>query len=131
MTKQEWLARAAVAAATFGTGRDAFDEAAARMLGMHRTDLRILVAVNIAGPLSAGALAGEVGLSPAATTEARRARPQRSDVAVWPGRLDHATTPTLLVHRVSNSVQSSRVRQAGERATRNPIVRPPPEQCGV
>ena len=70
MPKQEWIERAARAAAAFGTGRDMFDEVAARVLGLNRTDLRILSAAHAAGTLSAGALATQVGLSPAATTEA-------------------------------------------------------------
>ncbi len=70
MPKQEWVERAALAAAAFGSGRDVFDDAAARVLGIHRTDLRILSAAHAAGTLSAGALAAQVGLSPAATTEA-------------------------------------------------------------
>lgn len=70
MPKQEWVDRAALAAAAFGSGRDVFDDAAARFLGLHRTDLRILASAHAAGALSAGALAVQVGLSPAATTEA-------------------------------------------------------------
>lgn len=58
------------AAADFGDANDAVDRAAAEHLGVHRTDLRILATVLLDGPLSAGALAGAVDLSPPATTEA-------------------------------------------------------------
>ena len=50
--------------------RDVVDEAAAELLQINRTDLRILSTLHAAGPMSAGALSTEVGLSPAATTEA-------------------------------------------------------------
>lgn len=46
------------------------DQAAADVLGINRTDLRILGVVHLDGPHSAGRLAVAVGLSPAATTEA-------------------------------------------------------------
>ncbi len=58
------------AAADFGDAADAVDRAAAEWLGVHRTDLRVLAAVRLAGRVSAGALAAAVDLSPAATTEA-------------------------------------------------------------
>jgi DNA-binding MarR family transcriptional regulator len=47
---------------------DAFDEAAARRLGINRTDLRCLDIVLGGGPYSAGDLAAHLRLSPAATT---------------------------------------------------------------
>lgn len=68
--KQQRVDRAAAAAAAFGTARDVVDDAAAAVLGIHRTELRILATLHAAMTLSAGALAGQVGLSPAATTEA-------------------------------------------------------------
>jgi DNA-binding MarR family transcriptional regulator len=47
---------------------DALDEAAAERLGLNRTDLRCLDVVLGGGPYSAGDLAAELRLSPAATT---------------------------------------------------------------
>ncbi|MCW3815161.1 MarR family transcriptional regulator [Micromonospora sp. DR5-3] len=47
---------------------DAFDEAAAARIGVNRTDLRALDVVLGAGPVTAGELAAELRLSPAATT---------------------------------------------------------------
>jgi DNA-binding MarR family transcriptional regulator len=70
VSKQSSLQRVARAAADFGEARDAVDAAAAERLRVNRTDLRILAAARLAGPVSAGALAGAVELSPAATTEA-------------------------------------------------------------
>lgn len=61
---------AADAAAGFGAATDEVDEAAAGVLGVNRTDLRILGLVGAAGALTAGALAGAARLSPAATTAA-------------------------------------------------------------
>jgi DNA-binding MarR family transcriptional regulator len=71
VSKQYWVEKAALAAAAFGTARGLVDEAASTALGLNRTDLRILAVLHAAPePSTAGALAGEVGLSPAATTEA-------------------------------------------------------------
>ena len=47
---------------------DAFDEAAAGRLGLNRTDLRCLDVLLGGGPYTAGDLAVELRLSPAATT---------------------------------------------------------------
>ncbi|MEU9114034.1 MarR family transcriptional regulator [Streptomyces sp. NPDC048483] len=49
---------------------DAFDEAAAAVLGLNRTDLRCLDLVLAADSLSAGELTAAAKLSPAATTTA-------------------------------------------------------------
>lgn len=69
MSKQSLVEQAARAAADFGTAADAVDEAAAAVLGVNRTDLRILGALQSA-PLTAGQLATAVQLSPAAATTA-------------------------------------------------------------
>jgi DNA-binding MarR family transcriptional regulator len=63
-------AEAAQAAAEFGAAADEVDDAAAVQLGVNRTDLRILGLIGAAGAMTAGALAGAVRLSPAATTAA-------------------------------------------------------------
>jgi len=60
----------AAAAADFGSAADAVDTAASGVLGINRTDFRILSALMLRGPLSARALGEVVTLSPAATTEA-------------------------------------------------------------
>jgi DNA-binding MarR family transcriptional regulator len=72
------------------------DEAAATVLGIHRTDLRCLGLLRAHGPMSAGRLATAVHLSPGATTAAidrleragyvRRVRPgeDRRSVLVEP-----------------------------------------------
>ena len=59
-----------MAAAEFGAAAGAVDDAACATLRVNRTDLRVLAAVASKGPMSASALAGAVGLSPAATTTA-------------------------------------------------------------
>jgi DNA-binding MarR family transcriptional regulator len=64
------MERAAHAARVFGDANDAVDQAVADHFGVNRTDLAILAAAHLDGPLSAGRLAGTVTLSPAATTEA-------------------------------------------------------------
>ncbi len=46
------------------------DESAARLLGVNRTDLRCLARLRMRGPMTAGELAGEAGLTPGATTTA-------------------------------------------------------------
>jgi DNA-binding MarR family transcriptional regulator len=51
-----------------GSDLDALDEAVAAMFGLHRTDLRCLEIVGRGGPLSAGALAEQAGLSTSAVT---------------------------------------------------------------
>lgn len=62
--------RTGKAAADFGDAADAVDSAASIVLGINRTDFRILSALQLHGPMSAGALGEFVALSPAATTEA-------------------------------------------------------------
>jgi DNA-binding MarR family transcriptional regulator len=69
VSKQLAVERAARAAERFGSAADAVDAAAADLLGVNRTDLRILGAVAD-GALTAGQVAGAVGLSPAAATTA-------------------------------------------------------------
>ncbi|MFC4069836.1 MarR family transcriptional regulator [Actinoplanes subglobosus] len=64
------LTAAADAAAAFGSATDEVDEAVAGVLGVNRTDLRIIGLVGAAGAMTAGALAGAARLSPAATTAA-------------------------------------------------------------
>jgi DNA-binding MarR family transcriptional regulator len=61
---------AARAAADLGTATDEVDAAAAAVLGVNRTDLRILGLVAEAGTIAAGPLAAAARLSPAATTTA-------------------------------------------------------------
>jgi DNA-binding MarR family transcriptional regulator len=51
-----------------GSDLDALDEAVAARFGLHRTDLRCLEIVARGGPLSAGALAEQAGLSTSAVT---------------------------------------------------------------
>lgn len=72
VAKQQWIERAAEAAAAFGSARGVVDDAASEVIGIGRSDLRVLGAAHFAGEegISAGSLALEVGLSPAATTEA-------------------------------------------------------------
>lgn len=60
------------AAAGFGAAADAVDSAVAAVLGVNRTDLTILSAVNHAGRLTAGDVASAARLSPAATSAAIR-----------------------------------------------------------
>jgi DNA-binding MarR family transcriptional regulator len=70
MSKQSAIERATRAAADFGDAADAVRQAAATRLGLNRTDFRILINLRSGEPVSAGALAADAGLSPAATTEA-------------------------------------------------------------
>jgi DNA-binding MarR family transcriptional regulator len=51
-----------------GQQTDLYDEAVCEALGINRTDLRVLDVLERAGPLSAGKLAVEAGLSPGAMT---------------------------------------------------------------
>ena len=62
--------QAARAAADFGDATDVVDTAAATVLGVNRTDLRILGLLLTEGPMAAGPLAAAAGLSPAATSTA-------------------------------------------------------------
>lgn len=63
------MERAARAASEFGDAAGAVDAAAAAVLGINGTDLRILGSV-LSGPLTAGQVAAAVHLSPAAATTA-------------------------------------------------------------
>jgi DNA-binding MarR family transcriptional regulator len=49
---------------------DTYDDAAAALFGVNRTDLRLIGLLSLRGPLSAGELAEQAALSPAATTTA-------------------------------------------------------------
>lgn len=62
--------RVARSAADFGAAADVVDAAAAVAFGVNRTDLRSIGVLAQRGPMTAGALATAVGLSPAATTTA-------------------------------------------------------------
>lgn len=70
MSKQSLVTEATHAAADFGAANDVVDEAAAAAFGVNRTDLRIIGLVQAAGTLTAGQLATQAHLSPAATTTA-------------------------------------------------------------
>jgi DNA-binding MarR family transcriptional regulator len=59
-----------LAAADFGGATDVVDAAAAAVLGVNRTDLRILGLVLAAGAIAAGPLAAAAHLSPAALSTA-------------------------------------------------------------
>ncbi len=69
MSKQSAVERVARAASEFGDAADAVDAAAAFVLGINRTDLRVLGTL-LSGPLTAGQVAAAVHLSPAAATTA-------------------------------------------------------------
>lgn len=49
---------------------DTYDDAAAALFGVNRTDLRLIGLLSLRGPLTAGELAEGAALSPAATTTA-------------------------------------------------------------
>lgn len=70
MSKQSLVTDATHAAADFGAANDVVDEAAAAAFGVNRTDLRIIGLIAAAGTLTAGRLATQAHLSPAATTTA-------------------------------------------------------------
>ena len=53
-----------------GVDTDLFDEAAAEVLGVNRTDLRVMDVLDRIGPVTAGHLAEHAGLSPGAMTAA-------------------------------------------------------------
>jgi DNA-binding MarR family transcriptional regulator len=62
---RRWVARSLRA---LGSDLDRLDEAVAARFNLHRTDLRCLEIVARGGPLSAGALAEQAGLSTSAVT---------------------------------------------------------------
>ena len=70
MTRAVARDQAVRAAARLGAANDAVDAAAAELLRVNRTDLRILGLVLEAGATAAGRLAAAAKLSPAATTTA-------------------------------------------------------------
>jgi DNA-binding MarR family transcriptional regulator len=70
VSKQLRVTEATQAAAAFGAANDVVDEAAAVAFGVNRTDLRIIGLIAAAGTLTAGGLATQAHLSPAATTTA-------------------------------------------------------------
>jgi DNA-binding MarR family transcriptional regulator len=70
VSKQSLVTEATQAAAASGAAGDVVDEAAASAFGVNRTDLRIIGLIAAAGTLTAGGLATQAHLSPAATTTA-------------------------------------------------------------
>jgi DNA-binding MarR family transcriptional regulator len=70
VSKQSLVTEATQAAAASGAANDVVDEAAASAFGVNRTDLRIIGLIAAAGTLTAGQLATQAHLSPAAMTTA-------------------------------------------------------------
>jgi DNA-binding MarR family transcriptional regulator len=64
------MSATAAAAADFGAAAGLVDDAAATTFGVNRTDLRMIGILHAHGPLTAGQLAVECSLSPAATSTA-------------------------------------------------------------
>ncbi|WP_406724729.1 MarR family transcriptional regulator [Streptomyces sp. GD-15H] len=70
MSKDDVVGEVAVRMRMLQQSFDAFDEAAAALLGLNRTDLRCLDLILAKDPMSAGELTTAAKLSPAATTTA-------------------------------------------------------------
>ncbi|MFE0381313.1 MarR family winged helix-turn-helix transcriptional regulator [Streptomyces inhibens] len=70
MSKDDGADEVAVRMRMLQQSFDAFDEAAAALLGLNRTDLRCLDLILAKDPMSAGELTTAAKLSPAATTTA-------------------------------------------------------------
>ncbi|MFI7059649.1 MarR family winged helix-turn-helix transcriptional regulator [Kribbella sp. NPDC050124] len=70
MSKQNLIGEIVEAVVRFQNATDRVDAAAAAVLGVNRTDLLCIGLLSISGGLTAGQLAVEAGLSPAATTAA-------------------------------------------------------------
>jgi DNA-binding MarR family transcriptional regulator len=70
MSKDDGVVEVAVRMRMLQQSFDAFDEAAATLLGLNRTDLRCLDLILAKDPMSAGELTTAAKLSPAATTTA-------------------------------------------------------------
>ena len=68
--RDELITAVLQAVAAFQDAADQVDEAAARRLGVNRTDLRCLGSLTRAGAMTAGQLAAAAGLSPGAATTA-------------------------------------------------------------
>ncbi|HSJ74379.1 MAG TPA: MarR family transcriptional regulator [Miltoncostaeaceae bacterium] len=64
----ELIAEVGVEVRRHQNAQDAFDDVASVVLGINRTDLRCMDIVDQAGPITAGALARESGLSSGAAT---------------------------------------------------------------
>jgi DNA-binding MarR family transcriptional regulator len=69
-SKAELMQEIGALARAGGVDTDLFDEAAAEVLGVNRTDLRVMDVLDRIGPVTAGKLAEEAGLSPGAMTSA-------------------------------------------------------------
>jgi DNA-binding MarR family transcriptional regulator len=104
-TKDQLAEEVILAAREEEAANDAFDEVAAQKLGVNRTDLRCLNILEYQGPITAGRLAQESGLTTAAVTGvldrleargyARRVRGEKDrrqvTVELTPALLDRAT----------------------------------------
>lgn len=67
-TREELAERIGIQAAELQNDADAFDEAAARVLGINTNDLHCLGLVALRGPMTAGELAEAASLTPGAIT---------------------------------------------------------------
>jgi DNA-binding MarR family transcriptional regulator len=92
VSREEVIAAVMQAVAAFQDSTDLVDEAAARRLGLNRTDLRCLGILIRAGAMTAGKLAAAAHLSPGATTTAVRDDVDRRRVTVEPTPHAHEVT---------------------------------------
>jgi DNA-binding MarR family transcriptional regulator len=100
VSKQTLIAEITERVAAFQDATDRVDAAAAAVLGLNRTDLLCLGVLVRRGPLTAGQLATEAGLSPAAMTAAI----ERLENAGYAGRTrDEADRRRVLVAATSRA----------------------------
>jgi DNA-binding MarR family transcriptional regulator len=96
---------------------DKYDDAAAELFGVNRTDLRLIGLLSLRGPLTAGELAAGSGLSPAATTTAIQRIVQAGHAKRRPGAEDRRQAVVSLTRRAEGLINRvyATVAEAGRR----------------
>lgn len=121
-SRERLIADIALAVREFQEATDDVDEAAARVLGINRTDLRCLAVLSRSREVSAGQLGSEVGLSSGAMTAAidrlaRRGHAERVRGDSDRRRVTIRLTPsaTELIARLWGPIGQESVRRLGSR----------------
>lgn len=96
---------------------DKYDDAAAELFGVNRTDLRLIGLLSLRGPLTAGELAAGSGLSPAATTTAIQRIVHAGHAKRRPGAEDRRQAVVSLTRRAEGLINRvyATVAEAGRR----------------
>ncbi|MFC7621198.1 MarR family winged helix-turn-helix transcriptional regulator [Microlunatus sp. GCM10028923] len=86
---------------------DTYDDAAAALFGVNRTDLRLIGLLSLRGPLTAGDLAAGAALSPAATSTAIQRIVEAGHATREPGAEDRRRAVITLTPRARRLIDKA------------------------